>query len=38
MRYQPLSAAIYREHRARLRQAMEKGGLAEFRSNCAARS
>ncbi|MBK8498388.1 MAG: aminopeptidase P family protein [Flavobacteriales bacterium] len=33
MRYQPLSAATYREHRARFRQAMEKGGLAVFHSN-----
>lgn len=33
MRYQPLSAATYREHRARFRQHMEKGGLAIFHSN-----
>jgi Xaa-Pro aminopeptidase len=33
MRYQPLSAATYREHRARFRQALEKGGLAVFHSN-----
>ena len=33
MRYAPLSAATYREHRARFRQAMEKGGLAIFHSN-----
>jgi Xaa-Pro aminopeptidase len=33
MRYQPLSAATYREHRARFRQQMEKGGLAIFHSN-----
>lgn len=33
MRYTPLSAATYREHRARFRQAMEKGGLAVFHSN-----
>ncbi len=33
MRYQPLSAATYREHRARFRQQMEKGGLALFHSN-----
>ncbi len=33
MRYSPLSAATYREHRARFRQAMEKGGLAIFHSN-----
>ncbi|MCB0769495.1 MAG: aminopeptidase P family protein [Flavobacteriales bacterium] len=33
MRYTPLSAATYREHRARFRQAMEKGGLATFHSN-----
>ena len=33
MRYQPLSAATYREHRARFRLAMEKGGLAIFHSN-----
>ena len=33
MRYQPLSAATYREHRARFRQHMEKGGLAVFHSN-----
>jgi Xaa-Pro aminopeptidase len=33
MRYQPLSAATYREHRARFRQSMEKGGLAIFHSN-----
>lgn len=33
MRYTPLSAATYREHRARFRQAMEKGGLAIFHSN-----
>ena len=33
MRYQPLSAATYREHRARFRAQMEKGGLALFHSN-----
>lgn len=33
MRYTPLSAATYREHRARFRQLMEKGGLAVFHSN-----
>lgn len=33
MRYQPLSAATHREHRARFRQHMEKGGLAVFHSN-----
>ena len=33
MRYTPLSAATYREHRARFRSAMEKGGLALFHSN-----
>ncbi|MFT3884583.1 MAG: aminopeptidase P N-terminal domain-containing protein [Flavobacteriales bacterium] len=33
MRYTPLSAATYREHRARFRQHMEKGGLAVFHSN-----
>ncbi|MBL8002212.1 MAG: aminopeptidase P family protein [Flavobacteriales bacterium] len=33
MRYQPLSAATYREHRARFRQHLEKGGLAIFHSN-----
>lgn len=33
MRYTPLTAATYREHRARFRQAMEKGGLAVFHSN-----
>ncbi len=33
MRYTPLSAATYREHRARFRQAMEKGGIAIFHSN-----
>ena len=33
MRYTPLSAATYREHRARFRQQMEKGGLAVFHSN-----
>ncbi|MBP6642055.1 MAG: aminopeptidase P family protein [Flavobacteriales bacterium] len=33
MRYTPLSAATYREHRSRFRQAMEKGGLAIFHSN-----
>ena len=33
MRYTPLSAATYREHRARFRQAMDKGGLAVFHSN-----
>ncbi len=33
MRYTPLSAATYREHRARFRKAMEKGGLAIFQSN-----
>ena len=33
MRYQPLSAATYREHRLRLRQHMEKGGLSVFHSN-----
>ena len=33
MRYQPLSAATYREHRNRFRQHLEKGGLAIFHSN-----
>lgn len=33
MRYASLSAATYREPRARFRQAMEKGGLAVFHSN-----
>jgi Xaa-Pro aminopeptidase len=33
MRYQPLSAATHREHRARFRQHLEKGGLAIFHSN-----
>ncbi len=33
MRYTPLTAATYREHRARFRQQMEKGGLAIFHSN-----
>lgn len=33
MRYIPLTAATYREHRARFRQHMEKGGLAIFHSN-----
>jgi Xaa-Pro aminopeptidase len=33
MRYAPLSAATYREHRARFRQHLEKGGLAIFQSN-----
>ena len=33
MRYAPLTAATYREHRARFRQQMEKGGLAIFHSN-----
>ena len=33
MRYTPLSAATYREHRARFRSGMEKGGLALFHSN-----
>ncbi|MBX2984091.1 MAG: aminopeptidase P family protein [Flavobacteriales bacterium] len=33
MRYTPLAAATYREHRARFRKAMEKGGLAVFHSN-----
>lgn len=33
MRYTPLSAATYREHRARFRQHLEKGGLAVFHSN-----
>ena len=33
MRYTPLSAPTYREHRARFRQQMEKGGLAIFHSN-----
>jgi Xaa-Pro aminopeptidase len=33
MRYNPLSAATYREHRARFRQQMGKGGLAIFHSN-----
>lgn len=33
MRYKPLSAATYREHRARFRQHLEKGGLAVFHSN-----
>ncbi|MBK9420421.1 MAG: aminopeptidase P family protein [Flavobacteriales bacterium] len=33
MRYTPLSAATYREHRSRFRKALEKGGLAIFHSN-----
>ncbi len=33
MRYAPLSAATYREHRAHFRKHMEKGGLAIFHSN-----
>lgn len=33
MRYTPLSAATYREHRARFRQHLEPGGLAIFHSN-----
>lgn len=33
MRYTPLSASTYREHRARFRQHLEKGGLAVFHSN-----
>ncbi len=33
MRYTPLSASTYREHRARFRQQLEKGGLALFHSN-----
>ena len=33
MRYTPLSAATYREHRARFRQQFDKGGLAIFHSN-----
>ena len=33
MRYTPLTAATYREHRARFRQHLEKGGLAVFHSN-----
>ncbi|MGV9013101.1 MAG: aminopeptidase P family protein [Flavobacteriales bacterium] len=33
MRYTPLSAATYREHRARFRKALDKGGLAIFHSN-----
>ena len=33
MRYTPLSASTYREHRNRFRQHMEKGGLAIFHSN-----
>lgn len=33
MRYAPLSAATYTEHRNRFRQHMEKGGLAIFHSN-----
>jgi len=33
MRYIPLSAATHREHRARFRQHLEKGGLALFHSN-----
>ncbi len=33
MRYTPLSASTYREHRARFRQHMENGGLAIFHSN-----
>jgi Xaa-Pro aminopeptidase len=33
MRYSPLSASTYREHRARFRQHLEKGGLAIFHSN-----
>lgn len=33
MRYTPLDASTYREHRVRFRQHMEKGGLAIFHSN-----
>ena len=33
MRYTPLTAATYREHRSRFRAQMEKGGLAIFHSN-----
>jgi Xaa-Pro aminopeptidase len=33
MRYLPLSAATYREHRARFRQLLEPGALAIFHSN-----
>lgn len=33
MRYTPLTAATYREHRARFRQQLDKGGLAVFQSN-----
>lgn len=33
MRYTPLSASTYREHRSRFRQAVDKGGLAIFHSN-----
>ncbi len=33
MRYKPLSASTYREHRLRFSQALEKGGLAIFHSN-----
>lgn len=33
MRYTPLSATTYREHRARFRQHLEPGGLAIFHSN-----
>ena len=33
MRYTPLSASTYREHRARFRQHLEPGGLAIFHSN-----
>ncbi len=33
MRYKPLSASTYTEHRARFRQQLEKGGLAVFHSN-----
>lgn len=33
MRYTPLSASTYREHRSRFREAMDQGGLAIFHSN-----
>jgi Xaa-Pro aminopeptidase len=33
MRYTPLSASTYREHRLRFRQHLEKGSLAVFHSN-----
>ncbi|MCB0778976.1 MAG: aminopeptidase P N-terminal domain-containing protein, partial [Flavobacteriales bacterium] len=33
MRYTPLSASTYIEHRARFRRHLDKGGLALFHSN-----